>query len=139
GGPLAQMYVVAHEWGHHIQNLTGSIQASQDGTTGEASGSVRVELQADCYAGAWTAAASTQTTAASDVPLLKPVTQAEIADALDAAAAVGDDRIQQASGGEVDPEAWTHGSSAQRQKWFEAGYQGGPAACDTFSVAAAAL
>ncbi|MEL4320441.1 neutral zinc metallopeptidase [Leifsonia sp. YIM 134122] len=134
GGPLSEMYVIAHEWGHHIQNLTGAITASQDGTTGAASGSVRVELQADCYAGAWAAAASEQPTAASDVPLLEPVTPAQIADALNAAASIGDDRIQQQSGGDVNPEAWTHGSSEQRQKWFQAGYDGGAAACDTFTV-----
>ena len=97
------MYVIAHEWGHHIQNLTGAIDASQSGATGAASGSVRVELQADCYAGAWVAAASEQPTAASDVPLLEPVTQAQIADALNAAASIGDDRIQESSGGAGEP------------------------------------
>ncbi|KQO97545.1 KPN_02809 family neutral zinc metallopeptidase [Leifsonia sp. Leaf264] len=135
GGPLAEMYVIAHEWGHHIQNLTGAIDASQSGATGAASASVRVELQADCYAGAWAAAASEQPTAASDVPLLEPVTKAQIADALNAAASIGDDRIQESSGGAVNPEAWTHGSSEQRQRWFQAGYDGGAEACDTFSVA----
>lgn len=132
GGPLAEMYVVAHEWGHHVQNLTGVLAEAQDGQTGAASNSVRIELQADCYAGAWTAAAST-TTDDAGVPFLKPVTDAQIADALSAASAVGDDRIQQSTQGSVNPEGWTHGSSEQRQKWFMAGYSGSAGNCDTFA------
>ena len=138
GGSLAQMYVVAHEFGHHIQNLTGVLSRSQDGSTGATSSSVRTELQADCYAGAWVAAASTPKSD-TDAPLLKPVTSAEIADALDAASAVGDDRIQEASGGSVNPEAWTHGSSEQRQKWFTTGYESGVTSCDTFAATASQL
>lgn len=138
GGPLAEMYVVAHEWGHHVQNLTGVLASAQDGQTGAASNSVRTELQADCYAGAWTAAAST-TRDDAGVAFLKPVTDAQIADALSAASAVGDDRIQQSAQGSVNPEAWTHGSSDQRQKWFMTGYNGGAGACDTFAPSAAAL
>ncbi|WP_419818313.1 KPN_02809 family neutral zinc metallopeptidase [Glaciibacter flavus] len=138
GGPLAQMYVVAHEWGHHIQNLAGTLSKSQDGDTGPTSASVRTELQADCFAGAWVANASTAKDA-SGVPLLQPVTKDQIADALSAAAAVGDDRIQQSAGQGVNPESWTHGSSASRQKWFEAGFNGGPTACDTFSASGSAL
>jgi predicted metalloprotease len=135
GGPLAEMYVVAHEWGHHIQALTGVMDRADRSGTGPASDSVRIEVQADCFAGAWVAAAS-DTEDAKGVAFLKPVTQQEIDDALSAAAAVGDDRIQEAATGQVNPEAWTHGSAEQRQRWFMTGYQSGPSACDTFSVSA---
>jgi uncharacterized protein len=138
GGPLAEMYVVAHEWGHHIQNLSGILAKAQDGQTGAASNSVRTELQADCFAGAWAAAAS-QTTDASGVPFLQPITPAQVTDALSAASAVGDDRIQEATQGQVNPEGWTHGSSEQRQRWFQSGYDQGPAACDTFAVSGGKL
>lgn len=138
GGPLAQMYVIAHEWGHHIQNLAGILERSQDGQTGPASNAVRVELQADCFAGAWTADAAT-TPDANGVPFLQEPTDAEIRDALDAAAAVGDDRIQQATQGQVNPHTFTHGTSEQRQRWFAVGYQQGAGACDTFGVGASQL
>jgi predicted metalloprotease len=133
GGPLAQMYVVGHEWGHHIQQLTGAFDRADRSGTGPASDSVRLEVQADCYAGAWIGAAS-EIRDDGGTPFLEPVTAAEIADALDAAAAVGDDRIQAAGGGGVDPDTWTHGSAEQRQRWFETGRAGGPTACDTFAV-----
>jgi predicted metalloprotease len=95
---------------------------------------VRLEVQADCFAGAWVGAA-TETLAENGVPFLEPVTDQQIQDALSAAAAVGDDRIQQSTTGQVTPETWTHGSSEMRQKWFIAGYNGGPNACNTFEVA----
>jgi predicted metalloprotease len=136
-GPLAQMYVVGHEWGHHIQQLTGAFDRADRSATGPGSDTIRLEVQADCYAGAWVGAASTVEDDAGTT-FLEPVTDAQIADALDAAAAVGD-RIQEASGGRVDSDSWTHGSAEQRQRWFDTGRAGGPAACDTFSVPTARL
>ncbi|MGD8193384.1 KPN_02809 family neutral zinc metallopeptidase [Herbiconiux sp. P18] len=135
GGTLSQMYVIAHEWGHHIQNLTGVLASENSSDTGPASDSVRTELQADCYAGAWVGAASTIADE-NGTTFLEPVTSQQIADALNAASVIGDDRIQQQSGGQVNPEAWTHGSSQSRQTWFETGLSGGPASCDTFAVGA---
>jgi uncharacterized protein len=134
GGPLAEMYVIAHEWGHHVQNILGILEQSQDGQTGPTSNAVRVELQADCFAGAWAADAS-QVPDESGVPFLQELTPAQIQDALSAAAAVGDDRIQEATQGQVNPHTFTHGSSEQRVAWFETGFQRGAAACDTFSIA----
>lgn len=133
GGPLAEMYVVAHEWGHHIQNLAGILERAQDGQTGPTSNAVRVELQADCFAGAWAANAS-EVPDSSGTPFLQPITDQQIADALSAASAVGDDRIQQATQGQVTPHSFTHGTSEQRQRWFLTGFQQGAGACDTFSV-----
>lgn len=130
GGPLAEMYVVAHEWGHHIQNISGIMKGLDLQQTGPASDSVRLELQADCFAGAWVGAASTIKDS-TGVTFLKPVTQQQIDDALSAAAAVGDDRIQPGA----SSESWTHGSSGSRQKWFGTGYSGGPDSCNTFQVA----
>lgn len=138
GGPLAQMYVVAHEWGHHIQQLQGTFANTDRSGSGASSGSVRTELQADCYAGAWVGAAAT-TKDANGNTFFEPITRSQVADALDAASAVGDDSIQKASGGQVDPDSFTHGSSAQRQDWFERGYQRGATQCDTFSVPASSL
>ncbi|WP_350349031.1 neutral zinc metallopeptidase [Agromyces sp. G08B096] len=132
-GPLAEMYVLAHEWGHHVQNLAGILEAAQDGQTGPTSNGVRVELQADCFAGAWVANAA-QTTDDQGVSFLQPPTQAQIDQALSAAAAVGDDRIQETTQGQVTPHTFTHGTSEQRQRWFSIGYEQGAAACDTFRV-----
>lgn len=137
-GPLAQMYVLSHEWGHHIQNELGTFSEHQSRATGASSDSVRLELQADCYAGAWVAAAS-DTKDENGVAFLQPPTKDQIKDALNAAAAVGDDHIQEQAGGASNSDSWTHGSSAQRQKWFETGYKGGPRACTTFDVPASQL
>jgi len=136
GGPLAEMYIYAHEYGHHIQNLTGVFDSADRSGGGAESDSVRVELQADCYAGMWAGDAATREDPdRPGVTFLEPPTAEELAQALDAAAAVGDDHIQQQSGGGVDPDTWTHGSSEQRQKWFTIGYeQGSLAACDTFAT-----
>lgn len=133
GGTLAEMYVIAHEWGHHVQNLAGVLERSQDGQTGPSSNAVRVELQADCFAGAWVANAATVPDD-SGVPFLQPITAAQRKDALDAAAAVGDDHIQQATQGQVNPHTFTHGTSEQRIDWFRIGYEQGAGACDTFTV-----
>lgn len=136
GGRLAEMYVVAHEYGHHIQQLTGTFDRADRSGTGDDSDSVRVELQADCYAGLWAGHAATTVDPQTGVPFLQPVSSGELADALSAAAAVGDDHIQQQAGAQVNPDSWTHGSSEQRQRWFTTGYEDGTlAACDTFAAA----
>jgi uncharacterized protein len=135
GGPFAQEYVVAHEYGHHVQNLQGLLGRAQQGAQGAGGNGVRTELQADCYAGIWAHYASTVKQESTGVPYLEPLSDKDIADALSAAASVGDDRIQKQSTGRINPEQWTHGSSAERQKWFTIGYQtGDPHQCDTFAA-----
>jgi len=134
GGPFARAYVMAHEFGHHIQALLGTTSRVRPGETGPASGSVRLELQADCYAGVWAAHAESTPTE-SGQPLITGITQDDIAAALDTAARIGDDYIQsELGGGQVDESQFSHGSSAQRERWFTTGYEtGDPARCDTFA------
>ncbi len=137
-GDLAQVYVVAHEYGHHIQNITGIMDAHPNNGTGPTSNGVRTELQADCYAGAFIRD-MTQEKDKNGTPYMTTPTDAQITDALDAAAAVGDDHIQQQSAGYTNPESWTHGSSAQRKYWFASGYKNGLGSCDTFAVSGSKL
>ena len=128
-GDFAQAYVIAHEVGHHVQKQLGisdkvsSARGSQRGAEGN---SVRLELQADCFAGIWAKSTNER----------KLLDAGDIDSALSAAAAIGDDRLQKQSSGRVNPETWTHGSSAERSKWFKTGYdQGTIEACNTFDGA----
>ncbi len=133
-GNLAQLYIVGHEWGHHIQNITGDMERYPNNGTGPGSNGVRMELQADCYAGAWIGRMTEQKDEDGDPYLLKP-TEAELTDALNAAFVVGDDHIQEQSGF-VNPESFTHGSSEERQRWFAEGYKNGLGVCaQTFTLA----
>ncbi|MFS0884497.1 neutral zinc metallopeptidase [Aeromicrobium sp. 179-A 4D2 NHS] len=135
GGNLAQMYVVAHEYGHHVQNILGILARGQDGQTGPQSGGVRIELMADCLAGVWAHHAA-QTQDDQGNTLIQPLTRDDIDSALSAAAAVGDDHIQEElGGGRVNQDSWTHGSSESRQRWFITGYESGNLnQCDTFAT-----
>ena len=133
GGPpsgAAQMYVVAHEFGHHLQTMLGDIRRSQQDPQGPSSGAVRVELQADCYAGLWAHYAPAPDGAP---PLLESLTGSDVDAIIRTAEAIGDDHIQRTGGARVDPGSWTHGSSEMRRQWFLTGYeQGSMQACDTF-------
>lgn len=130
GGDFANAYVIAHEVGHHVQHLTGTLEQVHSARRGrsEAEGNallVRLELQADCYAGLWAHHARDRLR----------VTDADVRQALTTAARIGDDALQRAAGGRVVPDSFTHGTSDQRQRWFFNGFQSGdPAACDTFSA-----
>ena len=135
GGLFVDAYVLAHEYGHHVQDLLGTEAKVKQGDTGPTSTSVRLELQADCYAGVWAKNASTVATA-SGAPLISDITSTDITNALDTAAKIGDDYIQtQIEHKTFNASSETHGTSAQRQKWFTAGYQSGnPGSCDTFGA-----
>ena len=126
-GDFARAYVIAHEIGHHVQDLRGELAAGQGARArGDGGGAVRVELQADCYAGVWAArtGAATQGRVALEA--------GDIEEGLQAASAVGDDTIQRQTQGRVVPDAFTHGTAAQRMRWFRRGYDSGdPARCDT--------
>ncbi|MFL5846267.1 MAG: neutral zinc metallopeptidase [Solirubrobacteraceae bacterium] len=129
GGDFAWAYVIAHEAGHHIQQLLGTSddvnQSQRDNPDDANELSVRLELQADCYAGVW----------ANSVFAAGDLEKGDVAEALDAASAVGDDRLQKRAGGDVNPDSFTHGTSEQRQRWFNAGRaDGDPGACDTFGA-----
>jgi len=134
GGPFVNAYVLAHEYGHHVQDLLGT-EAKVRTRQGPKSDSVRLELQADCYAGVWANHATTTPDANGNV-LISEITDQDISNALDAASRIGDDYIQKNLGnGTVNQNAFTHGSSAQREKWFTTGYQtGDPTRCDTFGT-----
>jgi predicted metalloprotease len=130
-GDFAQAYVIAHEVGHHVQKLTGSFQRMDEARARSQAEqnrtSVRMELQADCYAGVWGHHAGS----------LNQLDSGDIAEALAAATAIGDDRLQKRAQGRVVPESFTHGSSEQRVRWFKRGLDSGrPQDCDTFSAAA---
>jgi predicted metalloprotease len=131
GGDFAQAYVLAHELGHHVQTITGiegkvrQQQANNPGARNELS--VRLELQADCFAGVWAHHANTKG------DRVQSLEAGDLEEGLNAAASIGDDRLQRMQGGRVAPERFTHGTSAQRREWLQRGIQSGdPSACNTF-------
>jgi uncharacterized protein len=131
-GAFVEPYVIGHEFGHHIQNLLGTMGKVKT-QQGPNSDSVRLELQADCYAGMWTRSAATTQDSQGNV-LIENLTDQDVQNAIDAAKSVGDDTIQKTTTGDVNPEQWTHGSSAARVHWFQEGYQNGTLdACNTFN------
>jgi uncharacterized protein len=133
-GDFAQAYVMAHEYGHHVQNALGIMDQVQSQQTSSNANdlSIRMELQADCLAGVWAHSIWTS----PDQADVQSITEADVREAINAAEAVGDDRIQEAATGRVDRESWTHGSADQRHKWFNTGFkQGTTEACDTFNIA----
>ncbi|MEV6601165.1 neutral zinc metallopeptidase [Actinoplanes sp. NPDC051346] len=139
-GEFAQPYVLAHEYGHHIQDISGTeseMRRAQQRDPDQANKlSVKLELQADCYAGAW-AKNATGADDRSGRKLFKSITEQDIQEGLDTAAKIGDDTLQQRGGGTINPAEFTHGTSAQRQQWFQTGFQSGsPKSCDTFATGA---
>jgi predicted metalloprotease len=134
GGPFAQAYVVAHEYGHHLQNVLNLLPEGASQDRGAQGAAVRVELMADCLAGAWAKGAQ-QTKDAEGNAIISDLTQDDVKRAIDAAQAVGDDRIQKRSSGRVDTDSFTHGTAAQRVRWFNQGLsKGSIKACDTFAT-----
>jgi predicted metalloprotease len=130
-GDFAQAYVIAHEFGHHVQNLLGITDRVRGARSGPGSGSVAIELQADCFAGIWGHAASQGGRFAAGHVELEP---GDVDEALRAAGAIGDDRLQRMATGRIQPERFTHGTSQQRVEWFRRGMESGdPRRCDTFS------
>ena len=140
-GEFAQPYVLAHEYGHHIQDLVGTeakMRALQNGASSAQKNllSVKLELQADCFAGVWAKGAS-DTTTANGQRIFKSLTAQDIQQGIETAGKIGDDTLQQRSGQSINPAEFTHGTSADRQKWFSRGYNAGtPANCDTFATGA---
>lgn len=133
-GTLAELYVLAHEYGHHIQNVYGILDRAQQDPKGADSGAVRVELMADCFAGMWMKHA-TETKDANGEVLITDISESDIKNAMGAAKSVGDDEIQKKSGGGVNPESWTHGSAKARQAWLLRGMKTDSVnTCDTFEV-----
>lgn len=132
---IAQLYILAHEWGHHVQNLTGVLAQVDHNSSGPTSSMVRSELQADCLAGAWIHNAANTVDPDTGVPFLKMPTEQQLRQALSAAAAVGDDRIAQNAGVNANPDNFSHGSAQKRQEWLMTGIKGGSYnVCDTWSV-----
>ncbi|WP_203824196.1 KPN_02809 family neutral zinc metallopeptidase [Actinoplanes palleronii] len=139
-GEFAQPYVLAHEYGHHVQDLLGTeakMRQEQEANPDQANlESVKLELQADCYAGAW-AKGATGVADSKGEKLFKSLTDADIQEGIQTAGQIGDDTLQQRGGGSINPAEFTHGTSADRQKWFRTGYDSGdPAKCDTFASGA---